>query len=136
MAELPTTEKEWQRALEDAFGYFGYMVNHVYPLQTKTGYRTGTTLRGWPDLTAIGTGTRGGFLIFIEVKGPKTPVEAEQLVVLDELSKGVNVRAWLLRPATVPLEDIVGWMARPWDAPSRVGFDELLAKRAKVSGSR
>lgn len=126
------SEKLWQRTLVEGFETFGYLVNHVYPLATKTGYRTSTTLKGWPDLTAIGTGSRAGYLVFVECKGPKTPIDADQLVVLDALARSEDARCWLLRPASHEgMREIVEWMRDPASAPVRYGFDAEMVARAK-----
>lgn len=127
------SEKLWQRTLVEGFETFGYMVNHVRPMQTKQGmWKTGTSLNGWPDLTAIGTGSRAGYLIFVECKGPKTPVQADQLIVLDALARSEDARCWLLRPQSHEgMRDVVGWMRDPVSAPARFGFDAEMVARAK-----
>jgi hypothetical protein len=123
------TEKGWSASLIEGFHFFRYLTNHVYPLATKTGFRTSTTLKGWPDLTAIGTGQRAGWLIFIEVKGPKTAVAAEQIDVLEWLSASPQALCWLLRPQDDEgRAAVTRWMARPWEAPRTFGWDRATLR--------
>jgi len=118
-------EKDWQATVIEALELHGYLVNHVRPMLTKQGiWKTGTSLPGWPDLTAIGRGRHLGFVLFIELKGPRTPVTPEQVTVLRELSFVEGARCWLLRPLEGDdWESFTRWLACPKEAPRRVGFN-------------
>lgn len=111
------TEREWQQVLTDALDACGFAWFHVYPLQTKHGWRTPTTAKGIPDLVAV----RGPFLVAIEVKGDKGLVGAEQLQWLTRFSVLAGGRAWLLRPRD-DIQQIVGWLRDPQSAPRVYGF--------------
>lgn len=129
------TEADWQRTVSEGLEHFGYMVNHVRPMQTKQGqWKTGTSLKGWPDLTGIGTGARAGFVLYIECKGIRTPTTPEQFIVLDALAEGETNRAWLLRPMDGEgMTELVKWIARPETSPRRFGFAPEEVGRARSS---
>lgn len=116
---LKLTERQWQTTLTEALERLGYLVNHVFPMKTKRGYRTGTTVKGWPDLEASGK----GHILYIEVKGPKTVITAEQVDVLLHLSKAECARCWILRPKD-DWQMISNWIARPADSPKTYGIPE------------
>lgn len=123
-------ERAWQETLIEGFERFGYLVNHVYPLRTEHGWRTSTTLKGWPDLTAIGK----AHTVFVEVKGEKTPVEQAQLDVLELLAGTPGHRCWILRPCdNAGMQEIVRWMVYPAQAPVRWGFYERPGHKAGLS---
>jgi hypothetical protein len=119
------TERQFSNILIEALHRFGYLVNHVYPLQTKTGFRTSTTLKGLPDLMAVGK----GHTLWIEVKGPKTAIYADQLHVLDRFAELCPTnRCWLLRPSD-DWQAIAQWIAYPEDAPRRFGWTPEMLER-------
>ena len=114
------TEKAFQALLVDALETFGWAVQHVYPLQTKHGWRSGTTLSGWPDLVAI----RREFVLCIEVKGERTHIEPRQRAVLELMAQLRASRCWVLRPQD-DWREIVEWVRRPAEAPKVHGWKPL-----------
>ena len=127
------SEREFSKRLVEFAKKKGYLVNHVYPLRTPSGMRTSTTLRGLPDLMFVGR----GHTLWVEVKGPKTPVSAEQLVVLDRFAELCPTnRCWLLRPRD-DWELIGRWIVWPEEAPRRYGWDEkTLAAATNTKAGR
>ena len=115
---LPS-EREWQQALVDLFERFRWAVQHVYPLRTQHGWRTGTTASGWPDLVML----RGHRLVALEVKGVRTALRPEQRAWLMRF-EDVGARALVLRP-TDDWELIVRWAAHPEEMPERFGWEPL-----------
>lgn len=113
-------EKEWQTTLVAALEVFGYVVEHTYPLQTKHGWRTGSTLSGKPDLIAL----RPPRILAIEVKTDKGRLAPDQRAVLTLYSEVPNARAWVLRPHD-SWPDIQSWMRTPKDAPRIYGFEPM-----------
>jgi len=113
------SEAEFQRALIDRFKECGYLVNRVYRLRTQSGaWLTSTTLKGLPDLMAVGRSCT----VWTEVKSAVGAVSAEQLVVLDAFAEIETNRCWLVRP-TDDLQAIANWIQDPLSAPRRFGFD-------------
>jgi hypothetical protein len=125
------TEREWQQTVVDTLTMLGYLVCHVYPLQTTRGWKTPTTVRGWPDITAVGR----GHTLFIEVKGAKTPVTAEQIAVLEILATPECARSWIVRP-TDDYNTLANWMARPTTSPRRFGWNETTIESAARNADR
>jgi hypothetical protein len=120
MASGPT-EKEWQATLVAALEVFGYVVEHTYPLLTKQGiWRTGSTLKGKPDLIAL----RPPRLLAIEVKTDRGRLEEAQRAVLSLYALIPNARAWVLRPRD-DWSLIQAWMRDPKTAPRVHGFDPV-----------
>lgn len=116
-AELP--EREWQKILVAGLTEQGWVTNHVQRGRTSQGaWVTPTTSAGWPDLLAI----RDGWLLAIEVKGPRTPVEVDQIAWLLLFAELPTARAWVLRP-TDDWKLTARWIQRPWDAPATHGFN-------------
>lgn len=113
------TERDWQQTITDTLTMLGYLVCHVFPLQTSKGWKTPTSIRGWPDITAVGR----GHILFVEVKGERTPVTAEQLQVLEVLATPECARSWIVRP-TDDYDTIAGWIARPATSPRRFGWTD------------
>lgn len=118
----PIGEKAWQSTLVSTLEAFGYEVNHNYPLRTKHGWRTGSTAKGWPDLTAL----RGSWLLAIEVKDDATPFQEGQIEWLARFALLRCARALVLRPRD-DWPTIVEWIRRPHTAPLCYGvpLDEL-----------
>lgn len=115
-----TLEKDWQHTLVGALEIAGYSVQHVFPLQTRHGtWKTGTTASGWPDLVAL----RDEWLIAIEVKGEKTPVDPKQIAWLMRFTEA-HCPAWILRPQD-SWELISDWIAHPRDSPLCHGWTPL-----------
>lgn len=111
------SEKDWQKTLVVLLETLGWHVNHVFPLQTKHGWRTGTTAVGWPDLTAL----RREWIVAIEVKSEKGKADPEQLVWLQRFALIPNARAWLLRPSD-DVRVLAGWLRDPASAPRTHGW--------------
>ena len=114
-AQVP--ERAYQQTIVELLEATGWAVCHVYPLQTKHGWRTGTTAKGWPDLVA----TRGPYIIAVEVKsdtGKATPDQLDWLARFAALDSG---RAWLVDPS-LNIQDLAKWVQHPADAPRRAGF--------------
>lgn len=76
-------EKELQQQVVELAKICGWRVLHVFPLMTKHGWRTPTTWSGWPDLTLI---RPPGELVFLELKGPRTPITDDQVETIAYLS--------------------------------------------------
>lgn len=121
--ERARPERDWQDTLVGAAEMFGYVSEHTYPLLTKGGfYRTGSTLKGKPDLVLL----RPPRLLVIECKVTTAPsaVKPEQRAVLSLYSRVPCARAWVLRPSD-PWDDIVAWLRRPATAPAAFGFEVI-----------
>jgi hypothetical protein len=79
------TETQLQTAILECAATLGWLCMHPRPARTKDGWRTaaeGNGAAGYPDLTL----TRGGFLIFAELKSATGRVLPEQQRWLDELT--------------------------------------------------
>lgn len=111
------TEKEFQTTLVRTLEVLGWHVNHVFPLRTKHGWRTGTTAEGWPDLFAV----RGPWAIAIEVKSDKGRLRAEQRVWLQRLALIPSIRSWVIRPRD-DYSQLVSWLRDPEHAPRVFGW--------------
>jgi hypothetical protein len=121
------SEKEWQSTLVDLLEVFGYVVEHTYPLRTEHGWRTGSTLKGKPDLIAV----RPPRILAIECKVDREKPTAHQIAVLTLYSLIPNARAWVLRDSD-PWDDIQAWVRNPKASPRVYGFtpvDQLAAFR-------
>lgn len=113
-------ERDWQNTLVAALQAFGYVVDHTFPLRTKHGWRSGSTLPGKPDLTAL----RPPRALAIECKTDVGVLEDQQRAVLTLWSLIPCARAWVLRPRD-PWDEIQAWMRRPAQAPQVYGFDPM-----------
>lgn len=111
-----TREKDFQQTLVDTLELFGYVVEHTYPLRTQHGWRTGSTLKGKPDLIAV----RPPRVLAIEVKGENTPLEEPQRAVLSLYVEVPCARAWVIRPQDPPWPLVQRWIQRP-NPPADVG---------------
>ena len=126
------SEKEYQDAIVARLKDCDYLVNHTYRLKTDSGaWRTSTTLKGMPDLMAVGR----GHTLWIEVKTAGGAVSAEQLVILDTFARVETNRCWLVRP-TDDLQSLADWIERPANAPRRFGFDEATLQSALRNSTR
>lgn len=124
-------EKDYQNTLVGLLEMFGYVTEHSYPLLTKQGFwRTGSTLKGKPDLIAL----RAPRLLAIEVKVPPNRIEPEQRCVLSLYAAIPCARAWLVTPTDPPWADLQAWVRHPKDAPVAHGFDVMdpLEARAEL----
>lgn len=112
-------EKQWQKVLTERLKEEDYLVQHIYKLKTAAGtWRTSTTASGFPDLVAF----RGGYVLAIEVKGPRGRARPEQIPWLETFADIPTGRAWLLDPIHTPWQDIANWIHRPETAPRTHGF--------------
>lgn len=114
---MPTSERAYQETLVTTLEVFGWHVCHVYPLQTKHGWRTGTTADGWPDLVCL----RREWIIAIEVKSDKGRATPQQRLWLHRFAAVESARAWLLRPSD-DYGEIVEWFRDPAHAPRVHGW--------------
>lgn len=120
MATGPT-EKDWQRTLVELLEMFGYTVEHTYPLLTKQGFwRTGSTLKGKPDLIAV----RPPRLLAIECKVDRRKPRPEQVAVLSLYSRVPCARAWVLNDSA-DMAELQRWIRRPASAPAVFGFEPI-----------
>lgn len=113
----PTPEKLYQRTLVDALKALGYEVSHTFPLRTESGWRTGNTAKGWPDLVCL----RGPWIVAIEVKAEGGRLRPEQGPWLERFARIPGGRAWVLDP-TDDLDVVKAWLNTPAAAPRRHGF--------------
>jgi hypothetical protein len=125
-----TSEREWQRTLVELLEAFGYVVEHTYPLLTRPKggqpvWRTGSTLKGKPDLIAL----RPPRELAIECKTDIGRLDPRQAAVLSLHALVPCHRAWVLRPSD-PWDDIVAWIRRPATAPMTFGFEPMTLKDA------
>lgn len=127
------SERDWQATLVGVLELFGYVVEHTYPLRTEHGWRTGSTLKGKPDLIAV----RPPRILAIECKIRREKPTDEQVAVLSLYSHVPCGRAWILRPSD-PWDDIQAWIRTPARAPAVYGFDPLspLDARKVLDASR
>lgn len=116
-----TPEKEWQATLVAALEAFGYVVEHTYPLRTQHGWRTGSTLKGKPDLIAV----RPPRLLAIECKNEAYKPTPEQVAVLSLYALVPCARSWILRPNDPSWADVQAWLHRPGRAPATYGFEPM-----------
>ncbi len=94
---------DFERVVADALRRFNWRYVHQRPAQTARGWRTALTGdKGFPDFVAA----RGDRLLFIEVKGNTTHLDAEQ-------------RAWHLALLATGAECFV-WRPRDFDEVMRV----------------
>lgn len=110
-------ERQFQAMIVELMEATGWASCHTYPLQTKHGWRTGTTAKGWPDLVAL----RGEHLVAIEVKsdtGRPKPEQIEWLARFASLGCGM---AWLVTPS-LDTQLLASWLQYPHRAPPRYGF--------------
>ncbi len=122
----PGPEAAFQATLTDALDLLGYVWDHTYPLRTRDGWRTGSTLKGKPDLIAL----RPPIELAIEVKTGEGVLAAEQRAVLSLYAQLPHARAWVLR-STMPWPMITGWLQDPQAAPRVHGFDPMNRAEAK-----
>jgi hypothetical protein len=118
-------EKAFQGTLVDALTLRRYVVDHTYPLRTRDGWRTGSTLKGKPDLIAL----RPPWELAIEVKFEDGTLAEEQRAVLSLYAQLPHARAWVIR-STMPFEMVVGWITDPAEAPRVHGFQPMTRARA------
>lgn len=119
-------ERDWQNTIVDTLEVFGYVTEHTYPLRTQHGWRTGSTLRGKPDIMAL----RPPRQLAIEVKMNDTYPTREQVAVLSLHALIPCHRAWVIRPRD-PWQDFIAWVRHPKTAPAAYGFDPLDEAEAK-----
>lgn len=96
MTAALVTEQAWQRTVTEAAELHGWVVCHVRRTISGhgKGWVTGTTLKGWPDLTLL----RPPRIVFAELKSATGRVSAEQQAVLDLLDGCPGVETYVWRP--------------------------------------
>lgn len=86
----PVDEASYQAQIIDLAHAMGWRTMHVRRMVTGVGprrkWQTGTSVRGWPDLTLW----RGPRLIHVEVKGHRGRLEPDQVIVLGELDQATE----------------------------------------------
>jgi hypothetical protein len=131
------TEREFQATLVSLLEMFGYVTEHSYPLLTRPKggppvWRTGSTLKGKPDLLAL----RPPRLLAIEVKVGKGRLEAEQRCVLSLFAAIPCARAWVIRDTDPAWTDVQAWVRRPKAAPAAYGFEVMDPAEARAELAR
>ena len=118
----PTPEKAFQaRLVTEGLHPRGWVENRIFPLRTDDGsWRTGSTLKGWPDIFAF----RAKRFLAIEVKAEDGRLRPDQLAVLSLLAQIPVARVWVLDP-TADWDTVMGWLDVPRDAPPVFGFDPM-----------
>ena len=126
------SEKDFQAALIDRFKECDYLVNRVFTTRNARGiWLTTTTLKGLPDVMAVGR----GHTCWVEVKREGGSVRVDQLLVLDAFAEIETNRCWLVRP-TDDLQALANWIERPADAPRRFGWDAGMLESALKNTSQ
>lgn len=133
----PGPERELQNTLVELLEMFGYVTEHSYPLLTRPRggppvWRTGSTLKGKPDLIAL----RPPRLLAIEVKSESGRLEPEQRAVLSLYAAIPSARAWVVSPRDPEWDDVVAWVRRPKLAPVAHGFEVMGPAEARAELAR
>jgi hypothetical protein len=126
----PQAELAFQHTVDEALRLRGCVTMHCYPLMTRHGWRTGTTLAGWPDLYAF---YPAGWALFIEVKRPPNKLEAEQRAVLSLAARQPQARVWVVTPDDPPWETLLDWIKDPEAAPPVYGFEPVDDPRRELA---
>lgn len=107
MTAVPQTEREFQAQVVELARTLGFRCVHHMAGKTKAGrWTTPTTEIGWPDLTLI----RPPRIIFVELKGPTTPIRPGQLQFL-ELLRQCDLESYLWRSGETNLQEIAEVLA-------------------------
>lgn len=114
--------QDFQHTITQALQLRGCVVQHVYPLRTKDGWRTGTTLSGWTDLFAFHP---KHWALFIEVKVPPDSLKDDQRAVLSLAAAIPCARAWVVKPNDPDWATFLEWVRAPKDAPAVYGFEPV-----------
>lgn len=122
----PTPEAAFQGTVTDALTALGWVWDHTYPLRTRDGWRTGSTLKGKPDLIAL----KPPIELAIELKAEDGVLAEEQRAVLSMYAQLPHARAWVLR-STMPWAMITSWLQDPQAAPRVHGFAPMTRVEAK-----
>lgn len=112
-----TPEREFHSSITDLLTMLGWASCHTYPLQTRHGWRTGTTATGWPDLVAL----RGPYVVAIEVKSDTGKPTDDQLVWLARFAALDSGRGWLVDPS-LSMQTLAKWLQHPDRAPRSFGY--------------
>lgn len=119
MADSTLAEREWQKILIEGLVQARWTINHTRKARTAKGaWITPTTSKGFPDLVAV----RAGRLLAVEVKGPRTTLDAEQVAWLALFAELPAANAWVLRPQD-DWNRVGAWITDPTTAPKVHGFD-------------
>jgi VRR-NUC domain len=82
----PITERRFQQQVTDYAELMGWHWWHTL--------RSEGSPKGWPDLVLI----RRPRIVFVELKGQRTPVTADQQACIDDL-RACGQEAWIFRPS-------------------------------------
>lgn len=131
------SERDFQNTLVSLLEMFGFVTEHTFPLMTRPKggrpvWRTGSTLKGKPDLIAL----RPPRLLAIEVKSETGRLEPEQRAVLSLYAAIPSARAWVISPHDPPWEDVQAWIRRPGPAPKAHGFEVMDPVEARAELAR
>jgi hypothetical protein len=84
-------ESQLQGMVEEMAAIFGWTVCHIFPLRTQHGWRTPTTVKGFPDLLLW----KPGRFLVRELKAAHGRLSPEQEKVLADLeAAGLDVGVW------------------------------------------
>lgn len=126
-----TPERAWQQTVVELAETLRYVTNHTYPLRTSSGWRTGTTLVGQPDLVAL----RPPWCLAIELKAGAEKPTPEQVCVLSLYAALPAGRAWVLSDRA-PMAMVHRWLVDPEAAPVHHGFEPISPEEARVELGR
>lgn len=90
-----TSEREFQRTVEDYANVRRWEIFHVRPAQTGSGNWVTPTRPGLPDLILI----RPPRVVFLELKSQRGSLRAEQRFVINLLQRCPGVDAFVARPS-------------------------------------
>lgn len=133
MTDRGAPERAFQQDMVALLEAHRYMVEHTYPLRTRDGWRTGSTLKGKPDLIAIAP----PWLLAIELKAKDGTLAEVQRAVLSVYAALPMTRAWVLKE-TAPTAMLHRWVTDPEAAPAVHGFEPMDLPRARqvIAASR
>ena len=133
MTDRATPERAFQQVVVVLLVAHRDVVDHTYPLRTSSGWRTGSTLKGKPDLLAL----RPPWLLAIELKAQGGTLAEVQRAVLSVFAALPMTRAWVLKE-TAPTRMLTTWIADPEAAPATHGFEvmDLVEARQVIAASR
>lgn len=92
------SEKEFQARVVELATLLGWRTLHVYPLRSKAGPRTPTTIAGWPDLFLWNPRHPARGFVALELKSATGQVTLSQAQVLAQLGES-GARTMIARPA-------------------------------------
>ncbi len=103
-------ETEFQAAIVELARHLGYRHHHPPPVRLRGGRYSSQSMTSFPDETLYNVATGRG--LFVEVKGPKTPMKPGQLETLAALSRVTFDReAYLWRAGEITMQEIADILA-------------------------